>query len=121
MRLTGNQGETLANESVDALLKIVQQTPAPNGVKAYITGPAPLVADTFTAGNRATFKIMVTTVIVIFIMLLLVYRSVITAIVLLAVVGIELASGPRRNCISGRSRDYQSFNFCHQYPGIPSR
>ena len=92
VKLGGNQGETSANESVDALWKIVQRTTAPNGVKAYITGPAPLVADTYYAGERATMKILVTTVIVIFIMLLLVYRSVITAILLLAVVGIQLAA-----------------------------
>ena len=92
VKLGGNQGETSANESVDAVWKIVQRTTAPNGVKAYITGPAPLVADTYYAGERATMKILVTTVIVIFIMLLLVYRSVITAILLLAVVGIQLAA-----------------------------
>ena len=92
VKLAGNQGETSANESVDAVWKIVQRTPAPNGVKAYITGPAPLVADTYFAGDSATMKIMVTTVIVIFIMLLLVYRSVITAILLLVVVGIQLSA-----------------------------
>src|SRR5271154_902210 len=35
LKLAGNQGETLANESVEAVRKIVQRTPAPAGVKAY--------------------------------------------------------------------------------------
>ena len=46
LSLAGNQGEALANESVDAVRNIVQRTPAPDGVKAYVTGPAALVADT---------------------------------------------------------------------------
>ena len=92
LNLAGNQGEALANESVDAVRKIVQRTPAPDGVEAYVTGGAALVADTNDSGDKATIKILVTTFIVIFIMLLIVYRSVTTVIVLLGVVGIELAT-----------------------------
>src|SRR6476469_4574684 len=40
--LAGNQGESLANESVQAVRRIVDNTPAPPGVKAYVTGAAPL-------------------------------------------------------------------------------
>jgi putative drug exporter of the RND superfamily len=90
LNLVGHQGEALANESVDAVRSIIAHTPAPKGVKAYVTGPAPFVADMNHAGDRTLLKIMVTTVAVIFIMLLLVYRSVITVVLLLAMVGIEL-------------------------------
>src|SRR5262249_7171888 len=38
--LAGHQGETLANESVDAVRRIVSTAMAPNGVKAYVAGPA---------------------------------------------------------------------------------
>ena len=41
--LHGNMGETLANDSAAAVRKIVDGTPAPPGVKAYVTGGAPLV------------------------------------------------------------------------------
>ena len=40
--LAGNQGEALANESVEAVQNIVKSVPTPNGVKAYVTGPAAL-------------------------------------------------------------------------------
>src|ERR1700752_2290878 len=43
--LAGNQGEALANESVEAVQKLVNGVPAPNGLKAYVTGPAALTAD----------------------------------------------------------------------------
>ena len=45
LNLAGNQGEALANESVAAVRDIVHRTPAPQGVKAYVTGPAALGAD----------------------------------------------------------------------------
>src|SRR5690348_1181319 len=48
--LAGNQGESLANESVDAVRDIVADTPPPPGVKAYVTGAAPLVTDQFEVG-----------------------------------------------------------------------
>src|SRR5271163_4653545 len=92
LNLAGDQGETLSNQSVDAVRKIVDRTPAPNGVKAYVTGPAALAADVNPSGDKTVVKIMVTTVAVIFIMLLIVFRSVITVILLLAMVGIELAA-----------------------------
>jgi putative drug exporter of the RND superfamily len=92
LNLAGDQGGTLSNQSVDAVRKIIERTPAPKGVKAYVTGPAALAVDINQSGNKTVVKIMVTTVTVIFIMLLFVYRSVITVILLLAMVGIELAA-----------------------------
>src|SRR6202022_697139 len=92
LNLAGNQGETQSNHSVDAVRKIVEGTPAPNGVKAYVTGPAALAADANQSGDKTVVKIMVTTVAVIFIMLLFVYRSITTVVLLLAMVGIELAA-----------------------------
>jgi RND superfamily putative drug exporter len=91
LNLAGNQGETLATESVDAVRKIVQQTPPPSGVKAYVTGTTPLLADLNHAGDKTVIKITVVSVAVIFMMLLLVYRSFSTTLLLLAMVGIELA------------------------------
>jgi putative drug exporter of the RND superfamily len=92
LNLAGNQGEAQAYKSVQAVRNIVQRTPPPDGVKAYVTGPTPLSVDLTDAGDRAVIKITVTTVVVIFIMLLLVYRSVTTVMLLLATVGIELAA-----------------------------
>ncbi|MGH3562406.1 MAG: RND family transporter, partial [Mycobacterium sp.] len=92
LNLVGNQGEVMATESVDAVRDIVRRTPAPDGVKAYVTGPAAFVADSNHSGEKTVLKITVAAVSVIFIMLLLVYRSVTTAVLLLAMVGIELAA-----------------------------
>src|SRR6201996_2345903 len=36
--LAGNQGESLSNESVDSIRKIVNESSPPPGVKAYVTG-----------------------------------------------------------------------------------
>jgi putative drug exporter of the RND superfamily len=90
--LAGNQGEPLSLESVDAVRDIVNHTPAPPGVKAYVTGPAPQIADQFEVGNKGTTKVTAITILVIAIMLLLVYRSLVTTILVLVTVLIEMAA-----------------------------
>ncbi len=78
------------NASIEAVQQIVARTPAPPGVKAFVTGPAAIIADMSHSGDRTVATITAVSVAVIFIMLLLVYRSLITVILLLLVVGIEL-------------------------------
>jgi RND superfamily putative drug exporter len=90
--LVGNQGEALANESVEAVQKIVAGLPAPGGVKAYVTGPAALSADQNIAGDRSLQVIETFTFLVIITMLLLVYRSVVTVLLTLTMVVLELAA-----------------------------
>ena len=90
VNLAGNQGEPLANESVEAVRKIVDTTPAPPGVKAYVTGASALTADLHQSGDKSMVKITATTLLVILVMLLFVYRSVITVVLLLVTVGFEL-------------------------------
>ncbi|MEY8016658.1 RND family transporter [Mycobacterium servetii] len=88
--LAGNSSQTTDNESIAAVQRIVARTPAPPGVKAYVTGPAAINADMSHSGDRTVATITAVSVAVIFITLLLVYRSVITTVLLLLVVGIEL-------------------------------
>jgi RND superfamily putative drug exporter len=90
VNLAGRPATTLANESTEAVRDIVGRTPTPPGVKAYVTGSAAIVADMSQSGNRSVAKIQAVSLAVIFITLLLVYRSVITVILLLLMVGIEL-------------------------------
>ena len=90
--LSGNQGEAKANESVDAVRDTVDHTQPPKGVKAYLTGAAPLVADQFSVGSRGTAKVTTITVLVIALMLLFVYRAVLTTILVLLVVLVEMAA-----------------------------
>ena len=89
--LAGNQGETLSNQSVDSVRAIVDHTPPPPGVKAYVTGAAPLVTDQFEVGSKGTLKVTLITIAVIAIMLFWVYRSV-TVVVVLFTVMIELTA-----------------------------
>ncbi|OCB56823.1 hypothetical protein A5722_13150 [Mycobacterium vulneris] len=88
----GNQGEALANESVEAVQKIVESVTPPPGVKAYVTGPAALAADQHIAGDRSVQIIEALTFTVIIIMLLLVYRSVVTVILTLVMVVLSLSA-----------------------------
>jgi RND superfamily putative drug exporter len=92
LSLAGNAGESLATESVDSVRQIVDRTRAPAGVTVYVTGPAALVADSNHSGEKTVIKITAVAIAVIFIMLLLVYRSLTTAVFLLIMVGIELAA-----------------------------
>src|ERR1700730_11278166 len=90
--LAGNQGEALANESVEAVQNIVKSVPTPNGVKAYVTGPSAVQADQHIAGDRSLQVITTVTFIVIIAMLLMVYRSIITVLLTLMMVVLELAA-----------------------------
>lgn len=73
--LAGNQGETLSLESVNAVRDIVDHTPAPSGVKAHVTGAAPLFADQLLVGSKGIAKVTLITLAVIIVMLLIIYRS----------------------------------------------
>ena len=90
--LAGNMGEGLSNESVEAAKKIVESVPAPPGVKAYVTGPSALIADTHIAGDRSLRLITGLTFGVITLMLLFVYRSIVTVLLALFMVFLELAA-----------------------------
>jgi RND superfamily putative drug exporter len=90
VNLVGEVGQALGNESVKFIQDIVARTPAPPGVKAYVTGPAAIVADMGESGNKTVVLITMVSLSVIFLMLLLVFRSFVTTIVILLTVGMEL-------------------------------
>ena len=92
LNLAGDQGSTQGNHSVDAVRTIIDKTPPPAGLHAYVTGPAPLTTDSLEASDRGMIKMTVVTMIVITIMLALVYRSVSTVLLILAIVGIEMGA-----------------------------
>src|SRR6204780_5758522 len=78
LNLAGNQGTTLANDSVEAVRKVIDRNPPPPGLKAYVTGPAALSDDMHVIGNASLAKITLFTLGAIAIMLFLVYRSIAT-------------------------------------------
>jgi RND superfamily putative drug exporter len=90
LNLTGIPGQASANEAVEAVRDIVDRVTPPPGVNAFVTGPAAFAADLGPAGNRTVALVTAVSLTVIFLMLLLVYRSVVTVIVSLLMVGIQL-------------------------------
>ena len=61
-------------------------------MKAYVTGPAALTADQLIAGDRSMRTIEMVTFTVIIVMLLFVYRSIITVLVTLMIVVMQLTA-----------------------------
>jgi putative drug exporter of the RND superfamily len=79
--LDGAQGTTPAHKSVAAVRKIVDSVPAPPGVKAYVAGNTVLNTDTLLAAHHSMNLMTLVSIGVIFVMLLVIYRSLVTAIV----------------------------------------
>ena len=92
LNLAGNQGTTLAKESVAAVRNIVKQTPPPSGVEVHLTGPAALIPDMQRSGDTSLLKMALIGAVIILLVLLLVYRSVTTAVLVSIGVGIEVGS-----------------------------
>ena len=90
--LAGNQGETLANESVAAVKELVDGLPPPPGIKVFVTGGSALAADQQIAGDRSIQIIEFATMGVIITMLLLVYRSIRTILLVLVMVVLGLSA-----------------------------
>ena len=93
--LVGAQGTSTSHKSVAAVRKIVADTPAPPGVKAHVAGNTVLNADVQVVGHKSLATMALVSIGVIVVMLLIVYRSVVTTILGMVVIGIELfaASG----------------------------
>lgn len=92
LNLAGNVGQTLSNESVEAVRSAIAQRSPPSGVRVYVTGPAALQTDMNHAGDRSMAKILIVTFVVITAILLFFYRSIATVVLLLAMVGLQLAA-----------------------------
>jgi hypothetical protein len=90
LNLVGDQGTTLGQESATAVRHIVDRIPPPPGVEVFVTGPGALVGDMQHSGERSILKMTLIGAVIIFVVLLVVYRSVITVAVLLVTVAVEL-------------------------------
>ncbi|BBZ42073.1 MMPL/RND family transporter [Mycobacterium conspicuum] len=88
--LDGAQGTTPAHKSVAEVRKIVKSVPPPPGVKAYVAGNTALNTDTLIAAHNSMDLMTLITIGVIFVMLLLIYRSLKNAILALILVRFEL-------------------------------
>ncbi len=92
MNLTGSIGTTQSNQSVAAVRKVVADNPPPAGIKAYVTGPAALQADIEAAGSHSMAKIALVSFAVIITILLFFYRSIVTVVLLIAMVLVQVAA-----------------------------
>ena len=90
--LHGNLGDSQANESVAAVRELVERNPPPPGVKVYLTGTASLVADQQHAGDKSIVMVTIITLVVIAVMLIAVYRSVVTMVMIMLMVFVELGA-----------------------------
>jgi putative drug exporter of the RND superfamily len=90
MSLTGDLGQAAATESLESVRNIVNKTPPPPGVKAYVTGPVALVSDLSQSGNKTVLLVTGLSLTVILVMLLFFFRSIVTALLLLLLVGVQL-------------------------------
>jgi RND superfamily putative drug exporter len=81
VNLAGEQGQTLANDGVEAVRKAIADTKAPPGVHAYVAGAAALTDDLHVIGNASLASITLYTLIAIAGMLLVVYRSIRTTLI----------------------------------------
>ncbi len=90
--LAGNMGEALSNESVEQVIELVDGMTPPPGVKVYVTGGSALIADQQIASDRSIRIIEMVTFAVIITMLLLVYRSIRTVLLVLVMVVLTLSA-----------------------------
>jgi putative drug exporter of the RND superfamily len=91
VNIAGDQGTRSANESVQAVRGIVDRSSPPPGVKAYVTGPAALTDALQLIADASLAKITLFTLAALTLMFLLVYRSVVTAVIQLFMTLIALA------------------------------
>nr|WP_235571425.1 RND family transporter [Mycobacterium sp. Root265] len=90
LRLAGNTGQIQANESVQAVRDVIAHDAPPPGLTVYVSGAAPLAADTLSIANSSLNNITILTIALIVVMLLVVYRSPATLLVPLISVLIQM-------------------------------
>lgn len=93
VRVAGDLGSSVSDESIKSVRDLVSQIKTPAGLKVYVSGAAPLSADMLEIGNKSLITIMFVTIVLIIAMLLAVYRSVSTALLILSMVMMELICG----------------------------
>jgi len=88
--LNGSQGTSESHESVAAVRDIVASVPAPPGITAHVAGNTVLNADTQVAGHQSMALMELVSVGVIIVMLLAIYRSLVTMLISMVIIGLEL-------------------------------
>lgn len=87
---TGDAGSVTANKNTTEIRAIADNLPKPPGLRIYYTGPAPVLADIFSAMDGSLVIITAVSVLVITLVLLFIYRSPLTALIPLVTIGFAL-------------------------------
>ncbi|MBP2454273.1 MMPL/RND family transporter [Mycolicibacterium lutetiense] len=88
--LAGDQGEALSLESVEAVKRIAESIPAPDGVEVFVTGSAAMTAEQTEAGHGSMRLVEALTFLVIIVMLLTIFRSIMTTVLIILMVAVSL-------------------------------
>lgn len=88
--MTGGVGSPEANRQIEYLRDVSNQN-KPESLQTYVTGASATMTDLLIVMHDSIAKITVVTVIGIGIVLLLIYRSIVTAAIALATIGVALA------------------------------
>lgn len=86
----GQIGSSEARKNVVDIRRLIESLPKPPGLHVYYSGFAPTLADLFGAIDRSLLVITAVSVVLIAGLLLLVYRSVVLAMIPLVTVGVSL-------------------------------
>ncbi|MBB5163837.1 MMPL family transporter [Mycobacterium sp. AZCC_0083] len=95
---TGDVGSTKAHQNTVEIRNLIHSLPRPPGVELFYTGPSPTLADLFSAMDFSLLIITAVSVLLITLLLLVVYRSLVTALIPLLTIG--LAMGVARPIVS---------------------
>ncbi|MGL6234585.1 MAG: RND family transporter [Segniliparus sp.] len=90
--LAGNQGEALANESVQVVRDVLAKTPHPAWVRGYLTGGAALAQDGNASATESAKRVDLVTVVVLLLILIVTYRSIVVLGLLFVMVGFAVAA-----------------------------
>ncbi|WP_165609040.1 MMPL family transporter, partial [Mycolicibacterium fortuitum] len=92
LNIIGDQGTTPAKKSVEAVRDIVDRSNPPAGLKVYVTGPAALTMDLNAAADDSQLEMTLITFAIIALILLFIYRSIATVLLITITVFIELSA-----------------------------
>ncbi|MCF6388964.1 MMPL family transporter [Mycobacterium sp. MBM] len=88
----GDVGSTEAHKNTIAIRDTIHSLPLPPGAQLYYTGPSPTLADLFSSMDFSLLIITGVSVVLIMLVLLMVYRSFVTALIPLLTIGIAMAA-----------------------------
>jgi RND superfamily putative drug exporter len=92
VNIAGELGTPKATESTKRVIQTVRDTVAGTSIRAFATGPAGTVTDVLDIGDQDRVRIEVATVVALLVILLMIYRNVLTMVLPLLTIGVSLVA-----------------------------